>query len=165
MFPASLPAGFERYRILASKRDFSNPYVPEVHNDWITVTYRDQEGHRLVISQGFPARINARYTLPDSGARGSTLQVNGREALWSANAPLSIATGKVTELGGVLTLYLGKFGSGWGEEGSLFSGSPMEYSIGSDSLSLDELIALVDSVTFPEILKPSNGVTPEPFFK
>jgi len=48
------------------------------------VTYRDGAGNRLVISQGFPAMINARFALPGSEKR--VLEVNGRQALWSDRA-------------------------------------------------------------------------------
>jgi hypothetical protein len=41
----------------------------------------------------------------------------------------------------------------------------MEYSIGSDSLSLDQLIAIAESVTFPTIIEPSAGFAPEPYFE
>ena len=40
----------------------------------------------------------------------------------------------------------------------------MEYSIGSDSLSLADLVAIAESVTFPEIIEPNEGFTPKPCF-
>jgi len=40
----------------------------------------------------------------------------------------------------------------------------MEYSIGSDSLSLEDLISIAESVTFPAMLEPNEGFSPEPYF-
>jgi DNA-binding CsgD family transcriptional regulator len=164
MIPAYIPDGFTQHQVFAKERDYSNPYVPEVHNDWVTVTYRNDEGGRLVISQGFPAWINARHAFP--GSESETLDVGGRQALWSTMAPIAFPRfNPETDLHGVLTLFLGNFASGWGGEGSWFSGSPMEYSIASDSLGLQELILIAESVTFPEILEPNEGYEPESFFE
>lgn len=166
MMPSHIPERFERHRVLAKKRDFTNPYIPEVHNDWVTVTYRDAEGNRLVISQGFPPRINARYALSGFETERTTLEVNGRQAIFSRGSSVTISRmiDPQSDLGLVLTVFVGRFGSGWGQEGSYFSGSPMEYSVGSDSLDLEELIAVAESVTFPEMLTPLRGATPEPYY-
>ena len=65
----------------------------------------------------------------------------------------------------MLTIFVGRFKSGWGQDdGSWFSGSPMEYSIGSDSLSLGELVAIAESVTLPNIIEPNEGFAPKPYF-
>jgi DNA-binding CsgD family transcriptional regulator len=163
MMPAYIPDGFTQHQVFAKERDYSNPYVPEVHNDWVTVTYRNDEGSQLVISQGFGGLISARYAFPPEAKRG-TLETNGRQALWSTSVPLTVVFHPETDLALAVTLYLGRFGSGWGQEGSWFSGSPMEYTIAGDSLSLDELISIAESVTFPDILAPNEGYAPEPYF-
>ncbi len=164
MMPGFIPEGFEQKQVYAKRRDFSNPNVPEVHNDWITATYRDGVGRQLVISQGFPAMVNARFAHPDSERR--TLEVSGRQALWSDRAILSFPSfNPNTDVGGVLTIYVGRFDYGWGQEGSWFSGSPMEYSIGSNSLGLSELVAIAESVTFSAMVEPNEGFSPEPYFE
>lgn len=161
MIPAALPAGFEQHRITASVRDYSNPYVPQVHNDWVTIEYRNAAGEKLVISQGFPAMPTAGLFFGSDGAyRDGVLTVNGREAAWSDGDPA--LPGAEPRL--ALMLFVGRFASGWEREGSWFSGSPMTYSIASDSLDLDALITIAESVTLPTMLAPLNGATPEPFF-
>lgn len=164
MLPAALPAGFERYLIVASKRDFSNPYVPEVHDDWITVVYRNAAGDELVLSQGFPAWPQVDWFASLGRAEAGKLQVNGREAAWADNVPPQQNAADNTAYRTILTLFLGRFGTGWGEEGSFFSGSPMTYTIASDSLGLRDLISIAESVRLPEMLEPSPGVTVEPYF-
>lgn len=164
MMPAYVPDGFKQHQVFAKERDYSNPYVPEVHNDWVTVTYRNAEGKQLVISQGFGGLVSARYAFPPEVKRG-TLEINGRQALWSTSVPLTAVFHPETDLALALTFYLGRFSSGWGQEGSWFSGSPMEYTVASDSLSLDELISIAESVEFPAILDPHEGYEPEPYFE
>jgi DNA-binding CsgD family transcriptional regulator len=165
MLPADMPGGFEEHRIVASERDFTNPYVPEVHNDWITIEYVNEEGARLVISQGFPAMVSAVFSVRQAtGLHGGTLEVAGHEAIWSPSVPITHRFDPSDDLGLVLTLYVGRFGSGWGQDGSWFSGSPMTYSIASDSLDLETLIAIAESVSFPPMLQPLNDATPESIF-
>ena len=38
LLPSNIPSTFKQTTVVASQRDFSNPYVPQVHNDWITIT-------------------------------------------------------------------------------------------------------------------------------
>ncbi len=164
MLPSFLPVGYDQQTVDASKREL-NEFGAGVHNDWITVIYRDSNGNRIVISQGFPPTLSARHAFPSQRVESGSLVISGHEAIWSAAVPLVSPFDPETDLGLVLTVYVGRFGQGWGQPGSLFSGSPMEVSIGSDSLDLEMLVTMVNSLTFPEILDPAPGVTPEAFDK
>ena len=79
-----------------------------------------------------------------------------------ANAPLMNGT---PARGVVLTLYIGMFDSGWGQPGSWFGGSPMTWTVASDSLDINALLALAQTLQFPSMLPPLHGATPEPYFK
>ena len=94
LLPSNMPGAFKQKTVVASQRDFSNPYVPQVHNDWITITYRDKDGHELLISQGFGQTISACFfsnPLFGAGPVNKT-EINGHEAIWVANAPLMNGT-------------------------------------------------------------------------
>ena len=164
MLPSFLPVGYDQQTVDASKREL-NEFGAGVHNDWITVIYRDSNGNRIVISQGFPPTLSARHAFPSQRVESGSLVISGHEAIWSAAVPLVSPLDPETDLGLVLTVYVGRFGQGWGQPGSLFSDSPMEVSIGSDSLDLETLVTMLNSLTFPEILDPAPGVTPEAFYK
>jgi DNA-binding CsgD family transcriptional regulator len=165
MMPAYLPAGYKQQLVLGTDRSLMpNQHVGnpvEVHNDWITIIYRNDAGGQIVISQGFPARpglFTVSETAP-SAERGATA-VGDREARWARGVPLTMGPQRL--LGAGLVFEVGRFGIGWAisPEGSYFSGSPMSYFVGSDSLSLDELKKIAESVKLPPMLPPLNGATP-----
>jgi hypothetical protein len=162
-----LPDGFEPHIVLATDRDLSTSHAANpqaVHNDWITVVYRNAAGEELLISQGFPARPEALWFAGLDGAEVGRSQVNDHEASWARNRfELKPADRGVYR--SIVTLFIGRFGTGWGEEGSSFSGSPMTYTIASNSLAVQDLVTIAESVAFPAILEPYAGVTPEPYFK
>jgi hypothetical protein len=166
MLPGSLPDGFEPHIVLATDRDLSTSHAANpqaVHNDWITVVYRNAAGDELLISQGFPARPEALWFTGLDGAEVGESQVNDHEATWARNRSElePFAQGVYRS---VLTLFLGRFGTGWGEEASWFSGSPMTYTIAGSSLAVQDLAAIAESVVFPDIVQPYAGATPQPYF-
>jgi hypothetical protein len=146
--PQDLPAGFHLYKIQHS-RPFAS--AREVHNDWITVSYLDRDGHSLVLSQGFPAFPGLGYyeVAPD-GMKG---EVEGAGAYWVRGEGL-LATAVGPNRGGansealMLTWEAGRFGTGWEltASGEVVTGSPFSYSLISDSLSLDELLSVASSM-------------------
>jgi hypothetical protein len=148
MVPANIPAGFHLYKIQHS-RPFAS--ARDVHNDWITVSYLDKDGHSLVISQGFPAFPGVGYyeSAPD-GLKG---EVDGTGAYWARGVGL-LASAIGPSRGGtnsealMLTWEAGRFGAGWEltPSGELLTGSPFSYSILSDILSLDELLSVASSI-------------------
>ncbi|MGE0540296.1 MAG: LuxR C-terminal-related transcriptional regulator [Dehalococcoidia bacterium] len=156
--PAAVPAGFHPVQVEHGRASMDPPSRREVHNDWITVTYRDASGGTLVISQGFPARP-AFGVMPGAGiwqqvpaeARG-VVPVGDWTARWLQGQPWPTAGGQFDILrhlpglehgGYVLAWEVGRIGPGWaispdGQE--VVIGSPFSYGLLSDVLSLDELV-------------------------
>ena len=52
--PENVPDGFEVYSV-EFIRHADPPISKLIHNDWITVRYRNAAGNSLIVSQGFPA--------------------------------------------------------------------------------------------------------------
>jgi DNA-binding CsgD family transcriptional regulator len=176
--PAYIPEGFEPISVVHSRPERWDPArVREncstcdprfVHNDQIGVYYRDDAGGWLVVGQGFPGGINWRGTaanvsdgrnyIPDD--RRGLIQIEGRgEAYWSRSGPAFIwyrdslgtpfpGTWEDRQL--TLGWTVGLMGDGWemGSDGAVSYGSPYSWSISTDVLSLEELIAIAASVSF-----------------
>lgn len=172
-FPESIPRGFEPYLVEHARPSFDPPTQKEVHNDWITVYYRNSTGGVLIISQGFPA-MPAMVAFPCTGGclnqkapqqSKGTIQLGDTEAYWlrgdawsrgDSDLKSKVDAGRVPipdlQTGGFLVAWeVGRFGSGWAispDRSGVEFGSPMSYGIMSDVLSLDELVKIADSVRF-----------------
>jgi hypothetical protein len=111
------------------------------HNDQIGVYYRNTSGQQLAIVQGFPAALPAYDQTPEAD-RGVVMIGEG-EAYW-VRGPFRPEE--------VITLYwdVRRVGTGWAKlpDGTVLTGSPMSYAISSDSLPLEELVKIAESVSF-----------------
>jgi DNA-binding CsgD family transcriptional regulator len=169
--PLSLPPGFEPYLVEHTRLPTNPPGRKEVHNDWITVYYRNSAGGVLIISQGFPA-MPAIVAFPGPGLNQKapqnskgTVQLGDEVAYWlrgdawsrrDSDLKSKVDAGTVPipalEAGGFLVAWeVGRFGSGWAispDRSGVEFGSPMSYGIMSDVLSLGELVRIAESVSF-----------------
>jgi hypothetical protein len=114
------------------------------HNDQIGITYTADDGSVLIIIQGFPAYLPFQNDAPRD--RWGVISVGSREAVWVSGWPGNWQSGQTA-----IYFNLGRTGTGWEHQppGVTVSGSPISYSITSDSLSLEELIKVAESVEFP----------------
>jgi DNA-binding CsgD family transcriptional regulator len=165
--PTVIPTGFHPVLIEHGRVNFDPPSRREVHNDWITVTYRDASGGTLVISQGFPARPAFGLTLmPGAGIlqqvpaeRQGVVAVGQWTAHWLQGLPW-VAGAPVDPLrslpglehgGYVIAWEVGRVGPGWAispDRQEVVTGSPFSYSLLSDVLSLGDQVAITESVRF-----------------
>jgi hypothetical protein len=160
--PAYIPEGYEPVIVRHTRPDFFAEFIkgdgfkegcpgcdPRMsHNDQIGVYYRDAAGHQLAIIQGFPATLFL-YDSKEESHRGK-VAIGEYEAFWIRGLPSFAGPQPWDE--GQFTLYweIARVGDGWERhpDGTVLYGSPMSYSISSNSLPLEELIAIAESVRF-----------------
>ncbi|HLF70850.1 MAG TPA: LuxR C-terminal-related transcriptional regulator [Dehalococcoidia bacterium] len=161
--PDYVPAGFHRYAVTFYR--FADPPIDKsVHNDWIDIFYKDASGHILHVSQGFPAfpPVYADLDLYKAAApdKHGVLSIAGRTGYWlsapnwfvlaTSGNDLPVGVDRFSE-GTLVGWEVGRFGTGWElspDRSSLYSGSPFTVSIGSDSLPLEELTKVAESMRF-----------------
>jgi hypothetical protein len=168
--PAQVPAAFKMYEV-SLLRYTPMPAVDQtVHNDSITAWYRDAAGHSLIISQGFPAMFGFVASPGSDGdlvsrtpqdAKGTVNLSGGGQAYWLRGQPYSPSSNSqgqsfipdptLSKTGGLILAWeVGRFGTGWEvspDRSQVLTGSPMSYSLASDSLSLSDLVEIANSVT------------------
>lgn len=160
--PTYIPAGYALSLIEHLRFPTNPPGRTDVHNDSITVTYRDSEGHRLLVSQGFPARPGVGIYLSARDDRKGVVNIAGRDVYWvqldimtaslALNGPsVFVGVPQLHEGGLLLAWDARRYGPGWElspDRTQITYGSPFDYGIASDTLSLDELTRIALSVPF-----------------
>ena len=171
--PENVPDGFEVYSV-EFIRHADPPISKIIHNDWITVRYRNAAGNSLIVSQGFPAlpciggfpSSEGPYELARLDEKG-VVTVHGKTGYWlrgaswqSVEPEFQSDIARIPDLpsGGLMLAWeVGRFAQGTKispvpNEAS--SGSPFSYCVMSDSLPLAELIKIAASVPLAEAARP-----------
>ncbi|HLF78844.1 MAG TPA: helix-turn-helix transcriptional regulator [Dehalococcoidia bacterium] len=161
--PAYIPDGFTVSSIEYLRWPTNPPGRNDVHNDSITVTYRDSSGHLLLISQGFPAMPGMLYYSGAPATRKSSVSLAGHERfmLQADQLPTPYPPGfdpqgkaflpELPQGGLLLTWEAGRYGPGWAvspDRTQTPHGSPFDYGIASDVLPIEELQKIALSVPF-----------------
>jgi hypothetical protein len=153
VLPGYLPDGFKPSVIRHTRPDWFDPDWVRVncpcdprlsHNDQIGIYYRDAAGRQLVIVQGFPGHLP--FHEAASPENKGVIQIGDQEAYWMRGLPLQ-GFGNNSQLH--LHWEVGRVGLGWQvspDRSDIQYGSPLSYSIVTDSLSLEELIAVAESM-------------------
>ena len=167
----AMPAGFEQQEILYWRYPATGSEAPDpkaVHNDWVTMIYRNSDGKTLAISQGFGVvaglgMCNAADKGISPWPKPGIATIQARQACWMEDVPFNLIADRLPNSGLMLAFQIGRFGTGWAisPEGSYFSGSPMSMSFISDGLNLEQLTAIAESVKLPSMSPALNGATPE----
>lgn len=156
LLPTAIPHGYQLGRIV-----YEHSMMPQF--DILTVCYVSPDGHYVQIQQGVPIDVGAsRYRMTPDGEKGTTM-VQGQQAYWTDGVLLTSGDQGVPPLGG-LVWQPGPLRVSWQTDimvprlaGAFFipPGSNTRitpppayvgYQIESDSLSLDCLAAIADSV-------------------
>jgi hypothetical protein len=158
--PSRIPEGYQQYSVFQCRIDDTGNQAEDklaVHNDFITVVYRDRAGHTLMVSQGFPALPNfgVYLTSEDSGHffgnHGTVNLSDGAMAYWIQDMPFGFIGFNPPVYGLMLSWEVGRYGTGWElstDRTKVSFGSPMSYTLLADGLSLDQLVDMAESVSF-----------------
>ncbi|MPZ49713.1 MAG: hypothetical protein GEU75_10550 [Dehalococcoidia bacterium] len=161
--PLYIPAGFDQRTLMHSRPDFSfqtnDPYY-----DHVWATYRAEDGRILTIKQGYyDVAPSGWYDMAPEGMKG-TVNIEAIELRWVRGGPKPTTQWELTKDGGARPVQ-----EGWDDDGGLMlfwtvstrdvdaweitpngeyrtASRPLEYAIMTDSLSLEELIKIADSV-------------------
>ncbi|MPZ48924.1 MAG: hypothetical protein GEU75_06385 [Dehalococcoidia bacterium] len=145
LVPSSIPAGFALESV---EHYWSSDLAKEhrSHADYVFLRYADPQGNWLLIGEGFGALLPGMILQAPPEARQGTLEIHGQPAKWIDGSPTN-----QWRPGGMVGLAweVGRFGEGWGlspDRRTVSYGSPMHVGIASNSLDLEQLRIVAESL-------------------
>lgn len=145
--PSHVPPGFELQSVQLWWPGVGSEDHPTVANDWVLMRYGDDDGNWLMISQGFGGLLAGLASVAPPEIPRGTVAVRGAEAEWVDGSP---STGRRWEPGTMRLLLMdaGRVGGGWAidRDGKSLVGSPLHIALASNSLTVDELVDVAESL-------------------
>ncbi len=143
--PTFVPAGFSLESV---QQYWGGEMARELrsHADWVLLRYVDEGGNWLQIAQGYGGPLSGLMVAAPADARQGSVSVGGVDVLWVDGSPAVWGWGP----GAMLTMSWQVNRDGTAREyvagGDVQSGSPRSMSLATNVLSLDELVAVAESL-------------------